>query len=91
MAKKKARMVSCNIAGCNFVDFRFAISAMTQARMVFCCFSLGLAFLKARNCLCRMKLSWRSLSLVGLGRPFSQKVADISEMVFWIVSKAKVS
>jgi hypothetical protein len=38
-----------------------------------------------------MKLSWRSLSLVGLGWPFSRKVADISEMVFWIVPKAKVS
>ncbi len=59
--------------------------------MAFCCFSLGSAFLKARNCLCRMKLSWRSSSLVELGRPFSWKVADISEMVFWIVPKAKVS
>ncbi len=91
MAKKKARIVSCDMARCNSVRFRFAISAMTQAGMTFCCFSFGSAFLKARNCRCRMKLSWRSLSLVGLGRPFSLKVAHISEMVFLIVPTAKVS
>ncbi len=38
-----------------------------------------------------MKLSWRSLSLVGLGRPFSLKVAEISEMEFLIVPKASLS
>ena len=38
-----------------------------------------------------MKLNCRSLSLVGLGWPFSRKVEDISEMVFRIVSEAKVS
>ncbi len=59
--------------------------------MAFCCFSFGLAFLKAWNCWCRMKLSWRSLSLVGLGRPFSLKVAHISKMVFLIDPTAKVS
>ena len=38
-----------------------------------------------------MKLSWRLSSLVGLGRPFSLKVADISEMEFLIVPEARVS
>ncbi len=64
---------------------------MTQAGMAFCCFSFGPEFLKAWNCQCRMKLSWRSLSLVGLGWPFSLKVAHISEMVILIVPTAKVS
>ena len=91
MAKKNARMVSCEVAHCSSVSLRLAISAMTQAGMAFCCFSLGSAFLKARNCRCKMKLSCRSSSLVGLGQPFSRKVEDISEMVFWIVPEAKVS
>ncbi len=91
MAKKKARIVSCDMAHCDSIRFRFAILAMMQAGMAFCCFSFGSAFLKALNCQCRMKLSWRSLSLVGLGRPFSLKVAHILEMVFRIVPIAKVS
>jgi hypothetical protein len=33
MAKKKARMVSSNIACCSSVNFRFAILVMTQAGM----------------------------------------------------------
>jgi hypothetical protein len=38
-----------------------------------------------------MKLSWRSSSLVGLGCPFSLKVAEISEMEFLSVPKASLS
>jgi hypothetical protein len=91
MAKKNARMVNCEVAHCNSVSVHFAISAMTQAGMAFYCFSLGSVFLKARNCRCRMKLSCRSLSFVGFGRPFSQKVEDMSEMVCRIVPEAKVS
>ncbi len=89
MAKKKARIVRCDIAGCSPVKFFSVILAMTQVGMTFCYFSLGSAFLKARNRQCKMKLSWSS-SLVRLGRLFSQKVADLSKMVFWIVPKAKV-
>jgi hypothetical protein len=65
--------------------------AMKQAGMAFCCFSFGSLFLKAQNCHCKMKLSCRSLSLVGLGWPFSRKVKDTSEMVFRIDPEAKVS
>ena len=36
-----------------------------------------------------MKLSWRSLSLVGLAWPFSQKVTDTSKMIFQIVPKPR--
>ena len=89
MAKKNMRMVSCEAARCNSVSVRLAMSAMTQAGMAFCCFSLESAFLNAQNYHCRMKLSCRSSSLVGLGRPFSRKVEDISEMVFRIESKSK--
>ena len=38
-----------------------------------------------------MKLSWRLMSLVGLGCQFSLKVAEISEMEFPIVPKASLS
>ena len=91
MAKKKARIVSCEVTHCNSVSCCLEILAMTQVGMAFCCFSLGLTFLKARNCCCRRKLSCRSLSLVGLGWPFSRKVEDISEMEFRIVPVAKES
>ncbi len=38
-----------------------------------------------------MKLSRRSFSLVGLGHPFSLKVAEISEMEFLVVPEASLS
>ena len=91
MAKKKARIVSCEFVHCCSVSCCLAILAMTQTGMAFCCFSFGSLFLKARNSRCKMKLSCRSLSLVGLGRPFSQNVKDTSEMVFRIVPEARVS
>ncbi len=91
MAKKKAIIVSCEIAHWFSVSFCLAILAMMQAGIAFCYFSFGSAFLKARNCLDKMKLSWRSSSLVGFCRSFSLKVADISKMVFRTVPKAKVS
>ena len=90
MAIKKARIVSCEIAHSSSVSCPLAILAMTQAGVAFYCFSFGSLFLKARNCHCKMKLHCRSLSLVGLGHPFSQKVEDTSEMVF-CVPEAKVS
>ena len=72
MAKKKAIIVSCKI-----------VHWFLVAGIAFCCFSFGSAFLKARNWLDKMKLSCRLSSLVGFCKPFSLKVADISEMVFW--------
>ncbi len=90
MAKKIAMVVSCPIAHCNFVFFCFAILAMTQMGMAFCCFCLGLLLTYDLYCCCRRKQDWRSLSLYGLGCPCSRKVKHILEMVFLTVPAARV-
>lgn len=90
MAKKKARVVSCEIAICREVRFNLANCAMTQAGMACCCFSGGSLFLNARYCRCRRKLSCRSSSFVGFGRPCSRNVCETLEMVFLTVPQARV-
>ncbi len=89
MAKSIATVVSCPLACCYSVFFRFAIFAMTQMGIAFCCFCFGSSLTLNWYCCCRRKEDWRSLSLDGLGRPCSRKVKNILEMVFLTVPAAR--
>jgi hypothetical protein len=55
--KKKASVVSCEIAVCCSIMFQFASSAMMHADMACCCTSFGISFLKTWNRNCKRKLS----------------------------------
>ena len=48
MAKKKARVVSWEMAHCSGERFFFAVLAMTQFGIAFCCFFFGLRFCRLR-------------------------------------------
>ena len=91
IAKKKASVASWPMARCVSVNLRVASARMTQGGIAFCWISFGSSLAKAPYSRDRMKLGCRSLSLVGLGCPFSLKVEHTYDMVSQTVPLASLS
>ena len=86
----KQKIVSCVIDLSVSVTWRFDNLSRTENGRALCCFSLGLAFLKAQNYLDRRMLSSLSASSVGFCLPGNQRYCTIFDMVSLTVPSASV-